>query len=279
MLPSLWTGLLTLFSNVFLEVPVYLLGQVWRQGNPYYFPVALAVKVPVTIWVLMLAGTALVALRIARRQAAWTDVFWLLPGFLYIALASMVPLQLGVRLVLPALPFGLLLAGVAVEWLRATRARQAILGVLAALFLFESARIYPHGIAFFNLACGGPDRGAYYLLDSNLDWGQGLPDLETWARDNGALPLRISYFGNDVVFRYFKGNEIEVLTPPWSEQHVKSDRLAPEPGHYYAISLTLLPGQFFSARFRDYYAHFRDLEPVAVPGHAIAVYRIKRPTR
>ena len=189
------------------------------------------------------------------------------------------PLQLGVRLVLPALPFGLLLAGVAVEWLRTTHARRAILATLAALFLFEAVRIYPHGIAFFNLASGGPDRGSYYLLDSNLDWGQGLPDLEAWARKNKALPLRVSYFGNDMIYRYFRGYEVEILPPPWAEHLVKSDRLVPEPGHYYAISPTLLPGQFFNAKFRDYYAHFRNLQPVARPGHAIAVYRIDAPQR
>lgn len=267
---SLWTGLITLFSNTSFSVPVYMLGRVWPEGNPFYFLFALAVKVPVSIWILMLGGAAITL----RRRPRWTDLLWLLPGILYIALASSVPLQLGVRLVLPALPFGLLLAGRAIEALQRTQARQAMLAVLAAVFLFETIRSYPNGITFFNLAAGGPANGSRLLLDSNLDWGQGLPELETWARTNKVLPIRLSYFGNDMPFRYFRGNEVELLAPPWAESLVKSDQLIPEPGVWYAISPTLIPGQFFAPRFQDYYARFRSLKPVAMPGHSIFVYRV-----
>ena len=271
---SAWTGVVTLFSNLTFELPVYLLGRVWPEGNPWYFAVALAVKAPVALWIAILLGAAAVVWRAWRRQLDWRDLLWLTPGFLYIVLASRVPLQLGVRLVLPALPFGLLLAGAGLErWGRSRAGRGVLVGV-AAVFAFEAVHIYPHGIAFFNFASGGPERGSYYLLDSNLDWGQGLPDLEKWARANNALPLRLSYFGIDMPFRYFRGNEVELLAPPWAESLVKSDRLVPEPDHYYAISPTLLPGQFFAPKFREYYAVFRDLTPVAQPGYSIFVYRV-----
>ncbi|MDZ4800965.1 MAG: hypothetical protein SGI92_22630, partial [Bryobacteraceae bacterium] len=269
---SLWTGVSTLFSNLAFEMPVYLLGKVWPEGNPWYFAVALAVKVPVSLWILMLAGGGALINRAYHRRLAWTALLWLAPGFLYIALASTVPLQLGVRLVLPALPFGLLIAAAGVDWLSRTHARQALLALLALVFLFETGRVYPDGIGFFNLAAGGPARGSHYLLDSNLDWGQGLPALESWARRNKVLPIRLSYFGADMPFRYFRGNEVELLAPPWAESLVKSDRLVPEPGRYYAIGATLIPGQFFAPKFKDYYAAFRDREPVARPGYAIFVY-------
>lgn len=270
--PKIWTGMVTLLSNVSFAVPVYLWGKVWPQGNPYYFAAALAVKVPVSIWILMAAGVAAMAARIRRLN--WEDALWLLPGFLYIGLASRVPLQLGVRLVLPALPFGLLLCGAAIEWLLRTHARQVVFAVLALVFLFESARVYPHGIAFFNLAAGGPEQGFRYLTDSNLDWGQGLGDLAAYQRSKHLPRIRLSYFGNDMVSRYFEPGQVEMIPPPWSASLVKSDRLVPEPGVWYAISPTVIPGQFFEPRFQDYYAAFRVLEPVARPGYAIFVYHM-----
>ena len=271
---SMWTGVVTLFSNLTYELPVYMLGRIWPEGNPWYFALALAVKVPVALWAAMLAGCAAVAWRAWRRELHRRDLLWLLPGLLYVVLASCVPLQLGVRLVLPALPFGLLLAGAGLERLGRTRAGKGAVTAVALLFAFEAIRIYPHGLAFFNIASGGPQRGSYYLLDSNLDWGQGLPDLEKWARENNALPLRLSYFGIDMPFRYFRGNEVELLAPPWAESLVKSEQLIPEPDRYYAVSPTLIPGQFFAPKFRDYYAAFRGIAPVARPGHSIFVYRL-----
>jgi hypothetical protein len=180
-----------------------------------------------------------------------------------------------VRLVLPALPFGLLLCGVALESLMRKRFGQIAIGCLGALLLFESARIYPHGIAFFNLPSGGPANGSRYLIDSNLDWGQGLGDLAAYSRANHLPRIKLSYFGNDMTYRYFRNEEVEVIPPPWSESLVKSDHLVPEPGAWYAISPTLLPGQFFAPRFKDYYAAFRKLEPVARPGYSIFVYHIE----
>lgn len=266
---SLWTGLITLFSNTSFDLPVYMLARVWPQGNPFYFPFALLVKVPVTLWALMTIG---LALGIVERRI---QVLWLLPGAVYIALASTVPLQLGVRLVLPAMPFGLLICAFSIDWLSRTRTRALLLGGLAALLLFESARVYPCGIAFFNLAAGGPSNGFRYLADSNLDWGQGLGDLARYTRQHHIPSVRLSYFGNDMMYRYFLGNQVVPLAPPWSEQLVKSDRLVPEPGAWYAISPTLIPGQFFAPRFKDYYAAFRTLEPVARPGYSIFVYHIE----
>jgi hypothetical protein len=54
---------------------------------------------------------------------------------------------------------------------------------------------------------------------------------------------------------------------------VEGDKLAPEPG-YYAISATLLTGQFFSERYRDYFHEFRTRKPIAKAGYSIFVYRI-----
>ncbi len=270
---QMWAGTVSLMSGLGYEMPVYFLGQIWPHGHPLYFPIALLVKAPVSLIVLGFTGAVLLTIAIVRRRLTWADVLWIVPGPLYLFLASRVPIQLGVRLILPALPFGILLAAYCMEQVRGSRAGRVALAAMLALFVFESARIYPNGIAFFNLAAGGPGAGFRYLADSNLDWGQGLGDLARWTRAHRIPSIRLSYFGADAPLRYFDPTEFETIPPPWIDRFAKGPQLIPEPGHYYAISPTLLPGQFFVPKYRDYYARFRSMTPIARPGYSMFVYK------
>jgi hypothetical protein len=67
----------------------------------------------------------------------------------------------------------------------------------------ESWRVRPHYLTYFNEIAGGPSGGHRYLVDSSLDWGQGLPDLKAWldAHPTGK-PLYLSYFGSDEPRRF-----------------------------------------------------------------------------
>jgi hypothetical protein len=268
----MWQGCLTLFGSNASENLVYLMGEVLPRGSIFYFVVALAVKAPVSAQILIAGGWALVARAAWRGRLRSADTLWLLPGLLYIALASLSSLQLGVRLVLPALPFGLLLAGVALDWLWTARGR--IAAILLIIWLAgASLWIYPRGITFFNAWAGGPQNGLRYLADSNVDWGQGLPDLADYLRRNRISQPRVSYFGTDNQWRYFREGEIELLAPPWSDSLAQGNPYRPEPG-YYAISATLLPGQHFQPKYRDYFRAFREMQPVARPGNSFYVYKV-----
>lgn len=274
----MWEGVMALFTGATVKMPVYLWGEMRPGGHPLYFLACLLVKSPLALIALGLAAVPILVVAAARRRLGWADLLWLIPGPLYVLLASRVPYQLGIRLILPALPFGILIAMFAVERLRGWRAGKASAAALLVLFVFEAVRIYPHGMTFFNVAAGGPASGFKYLTDSNLDWGQGLGDLAQWARQNKALPIRLSYFGADMIFRYFLGYEVEVIAPPWNDQLAKGvTRFQPQPGVYYAISPTLLPGHFFAAKYRDFYAEFRHMKPVARPGYSIFVYHLNPP--
>ena len=59
----------------------------------------------------------------------------------------------------------------------------------------ETLSVYPHFTAFFNRLAGGPENGPRYLLDSNLDWGQGLKDLKEYMRQQGLGHVCLEYFG------------------------------------------------------------------------------------
>jgi hypothetical protein len=117
-----------------------------------------------------------------------------------------------------------------------------VLGGLAIGLLAETAIAYPDFIAFFNQICGGPTGGIKLLGDSNLDWGQDLPLLAAWQRDNPAFKLYLSYFGSaDPKYYGIHGDSIvgDYSRPPL--QHI----IPNQPG-VLAVSATNLQGIYMS---------------------------------
>ena len=262
-----WNGIDSLlFWNAEPNNPIYLLGQHVPAGSPWYFLTAILVKAPEGFLFLLIAGLSQVHTLGARRA-----LFLLLPPCFYLTAASLTSMQLGIRLILPALPFAALLGGAAfLYW------RQWPLAVALCVSLLTTAANFPNGIGFFNPSSGGTAGALQYLADSNLDWGQDLPALRRWMDAAKPPTLKVYYFGNDNPFRLSTDREIEMMAPPWGPDLVKSDQLSPEPG-YYVISVNLLPGHMFAPRFKDYFAAFRGRPPLQIVGSSLYIYRIPAP--
>lgn len=265
---NLWAGCSSLILSSADSPPVYLWGRTYLGGAPWYFLAALAVKVPIGFQVLFLGAGGLAAWRgVRERDARW--LFLLLPPLLYIWLASWSSFQLGLRLILPALPFGALLAAAAWQ-----RWRRFVL-VAAAAGAMEAMIYYPHGISFFNAWVGGPAQGVNYLVDSNLDWGQDLPILKQWMTRNQVSQVRLTYFGADAPWRYFRDEQLVWDPPPWSKELAAGrTELALQPG-IYAISASVLPGHYFEPEYREFYRHFRNRTPTARAGYSIFIYDVR----
>ena len=106
-------------------------------------------------------------------------------------------LDIGIRHILPVYPFLFILIGIAAArsinlW---PRASIAIVGVFVLGLAVESYAAFPNFIPFFNVAAGGPRGGLNLLGDSNIDWGQELPDLAKWQARNPDCTLYLGYFG------------------------------------------------------------------------------------
>jgi len=272
---AFWRGGVSLISSNHFGA-VYLLGKVAPGGSLLYFPIALAVKVPLVTQLLIAISLGLLVAQAWRRtlpSGAWC---WILPGFLYLGLASLSGLQLGVRLVLPALVFFVLLTGKAFELGRARRGVRIACMALIGLLAVRAAMAAPNYISYFNFWVGDSWRGLRILSDSNIDWGQDLRSLREWYDRSGVRHFTLSYFGAENVYAYFNDHEVECVRPPWSaETALGRTRMALAPG-YYAISATLISGQFFQPEYRDYYAAFRSMQPVARAGQSIFIYRLGR---
>lgn len=182
-----WEGLSATFRRLDQGRASFLAGRHSTEGFALYFPIALAAKTPLAVLGLAAAGAALWARE--GRSAVWA----LLPPAAYLAAAQTSKVQIGARHLLPALPFLALAAGEA--WARLWERRRA---AAAGLGLWAAASVgfcLPHLLAYFNEAAGGPGNGHRILVDSNLDWGQGLKGLAEAVRRRGDPPIYLSYFG------------------------------------------------------------------------------------
>src|SRR6185437_3796034 len=101
-------------------------------------------------------------------------------------------LNIGIRHLLPVLPFTYLLVTSALQkWFTPVRARNTgnvgkgvFLGALLVWSLGETAFAYPHFLSYFNEIGGSTANGYHYVTDSNYDWGQDMLALQDWMNAN-----------------------------------------------------------------------------------------------
>lgn len=212
-LPQDWVGFATQIRHQRSGGPSYLLGERRMTGWWYYYPVALAVKVPLGCWLLLTArcGLALCRVRCADvfgrrpriegvRTADPTGRDWLFPlsiaAFLALAMLGS-KRNYGVRYLLPMAPL-------AIVWMSALAERRGVWRRLVAVGLIGQAAalatIHPHELSYFNILAGGKIGGRRVLADSNLDWGQGLRSFA--ALQKGFPPITLFYFGDTDPLHY-----------------------------------------------------------------------------
>lgn len=174
----------------------YFAGEFRERGWVEFFPAAFLLKT--TLPALALVVLAWLAwarqprrARLAYRLAplaALTAVYW--------AAAIFSHLNIGHRHLLPLYPALYVFCGAVA--LLAWRPMGAVALVLVAWHSVDSLAVRPHYLTFFNGLAGGPAGGHRFLVDSSLDWGQGLPDLKRWLEANaGKSRVYLSYFGSD----------------------------------------------------------------------------------
>lgn len=170
--------------------PSFICGRYSLYGVWWYFPFAFLAKTPLSALVLSAAG-AFHSLKSGKKSHIWLYA----PFMLYLIFAMASKLQIGIRHILPVMPFCAILAGAgAAAWLEKKYFREAAAALL--LFLaFSAARVHPFYLAYFNEAAGGPANGYKYLVDSNLDWGQDLKTLADHLKKEGSPPVYLGYFG------------------------------------------------------------------------------------
>jgi len=287
-------GLIMAFQRTGGGDTTYFLGEISGAGWKTYFPVVYSIKEPLAFHILTLIALLYAAWLI--KKPFWVNTFqrtkgWIknhFPEFamlsfivLYWAVSLYSNLNIGVRHLLPAFPFTILLvSAVAINFLKQPflKLKYAIGGALILWQATSVISIYPYFLAYFNESVGGPDRGYIYVADSNLDWGQDLKRLSQWVDEKGIDKIYVDYSGG-YDKRYYSAEKYylkEKFAPWWG---TRSPEELPK-GSYLAVSA------FFLQRgrgkpvpdFHDPTGYYRWLDkytPVAKIDYSTFVYYIE----
>jgi hypothetical protein len=195
--------------------------------------------------------------------------FLLVPPLVFFALASYSRVNLGIRVVLPVLPFLYVVAAGLACGACCRLAGRALLGVCVAWAAISAVRSDPFPLAYFNEIAGGPRGGIRYAADSNLDWGQGLPQLKAYLAASGPDVIYLSYFGTDRPEAY--GIRFQPL-PTYGRVGEPGGELVPEsaPRHVLVVSANNLLGIYLNDP--NTFTWLRDREPTAVLSGCLYVF-------
>ena len=190
--------------------PAYLLGHTYPHGVWFFFPALFLLKSPLAFLLLLLLAlvVGLVAkfrpVRLAvipeGMELHWRATWIFLVIFTGACILSR--FQFSIRhfsvsyalliLLLAPLPRALKLLRSS-GW-PAARAGLWITAALALVSIATAVRAYPNYLPFLNSLSGG--RPGYLLVsDSNLDWSQGLIDVEDFVRQRGLTHVLVDGFG------------------------------------------------------------------------------------
>ena len=282
-------GLSMVFQRAIGGNTTYFLGEVSAAGWPQYFPIVYIIKEPLAFHIL--TAISLIYLSFLIKEYPWKKPFqrflgWLkfhFPEFtmlsfvlIYWAFSITSNLNIGVRHLLPVLPFTfLLVSGLLNLWLRNPPygIKYLIFGVLILWQLISVIKIYPHFLAYFNEIAGGPDKAYIYTVDSNLDWGQDLKRLKEWVEENKIEKIYVDYFGGSDSKYYLK----EKFEPWWG---TKDPKELPSDS-YLAVSASFLQGgrgvpvPGFNQSWGYYRWLYQYEPPIAKIGYSIFIYHIK----
>jgi hypothetical protein len=273
----------------------YLRGEWSEHGWWYYYLYALLIKTPLGVIGLFLLAIFCTFLQ-KGYTIAWRDeMIILLPGIiLFVFVSSQTGFSVHSRYIIPALPFFFVWTSKVGRAFSLKRPIVAtIASILLVWSVFSSLSIYPHSLSYFNelaailpmpedknypqpppeiskmtwqkktflqktkhILTSGSRNGARHLLDSNIDWGQDLFNLEYWYKSHPeASNMKIAYWGS---------YPLGLTELPSKEKNINYNDL--QPG-WYALSVNYIYGV-------EQYRFFFNFEPVAMAGYSIYIYHI-----
>lgn len=297
-------GLLMVIQRASGGNTTYFLGEVSAAGWRAYFPILYLLKEQLVFHILTVIALlfGIQNLRRAREKTFAAFVEWLRDNavltvsftftafYWFFSIRS--PLNIGVRHILPTLPFVyLLVSRQIVRWIHtherfepqsfwgtihllwrrfigATR-RYAVLLALLLWGFVSVLSTFPHFLSYYNALAGETMNGYRYAVDSNYDWGQDLGRLAQFIKKESIEHIALDYFGGGSP-RYYLGEAFE----PWQSAKGK-------PKGYFAVSATFLQGaqgtpvNGFRIEPEDRYRWLEGEEPIARAGTSIFIYRLE----
>lgn len=198
-------GAMLVFARVAGGNATFALGHISDKSISWYFPFAWLVKTPISIIVLFIWSIVILFTSkfYKNKEKFWTISLFLAPWLVYWAFTLRGSLNIGIRHLIPIVPFVLLLIGYGINEILKSKNKigKYIVGILAVFLIVSTLSYYPSYIGYFNEAVPR-DQRYKYLVDSSLDWGQDLLRLKKYVDDNNIEKIKVDYFGGSVPSYY-----------------------------------------------------------------------------
>lgn len=266
----------------------YLRGKTYRHGFWYFYLYALAIKIPLGMWMLAIVAGGAKLVSHARLCEPRDEMILLAPFFaIFAVVSSETDYTTHFRYVLPALPY----AFIWISQVGAVSSRLWKSIVLAGVSWSVCSTLWysPHWLSYFNETIGGPRYGHEHLANSNLDWGQDLLYLRDWLKAHpDAQPIGLAYYGmfhpQSIGLR-FSDAPGWIIEPEGAAGDIGVEDpldIGPRAG-WHAVSANFVVGHPFweyradgSRRWfkRPYFTWFQQLQPVARAGYSIQIFHV-----
>lgn len=278
-------GILMVFQRVAGGNTIYFMGHVVGSGGWTYFPLLFLLKEPIPTLIIVLVALVLALWWMIRRdphdgrRRGQRVLDYLGVNFAEFSMASFIvlywgyslqsSLNIGIRHLMPTLPFIFILAaGIWKKWVTkisfrfpsasgATFAsfgasiatsvsaaaksfayssiKYVVLIILLLWLLCETLFAAPYFLSYFNEFGGGIWNGYHYVTDSNYDWGQDLLRLQSFVNAHPEIDkIAVDYFGGGNPSYYLGDKEVN-----WSSSQGNP---ADQDIHWLAVSVNTLEG-------------------------------------
>jgi hypothetical protein len=261
-------------AEVELGVPAFLNGEGYRGSRWNYYPVALVMKLPVAMLIIVLVTIVSMIARTRWWPGISVDELPVLAalGVFVIGMIVLPKVNIGVRYILPAYPLAIVLCSriFAMGSWRPRELWPAARAALLILLAVETLVACPRYLSFINLCFGGQSgRGWRIINDSNFDWGQGLLDLKRWMNEHGNPRIVLAYFGRVDPATY--GIDYSSITSPAPDASLVAVSSYYLNGLEHRMPTPRGPTKDFVGL--PYAAELRRKQPVGRAGPTIFIYR------
>ncbi|GAB4345641.1 MAG: phospholipid carrier-dependent glycosyltransferase [Candidatus Abyssubacteria bacterium] len=232
----------------------FLFGQISSSGWWYFYWAAFLIKTPLP-FIVCLGAAFFMKGPGGRSRGERYLLGSIVPMIIFFSIPTRI--NIGIRYLLPLYPLLFTLVGKVGHI--DSRNWRVVVGVLCVWYAASAGWTYPNYLAYFNELVGGPGNGYRYLVDSNLDWGQSLGELDEYLKREGIEKARIKYFGPVAALEYHGLKNVDL------------DNCEPSTG-VWVISATYLQNLYLSnPHCHDW---LRELKPEKVIGYSIFVYEV-----
>jgi hypothetical protein len=264
--------------------PTFLLGKVYAHGQWDYFPFVILIKTTLGLLLLLVLATfATVTGRLTRRREL---VYTLVPPVLYLAVAMMSGMNIGVRHLLPMYAFVIIFAAAGTVTLAGLARRSGIDGrwagnrrwavvcaVLIAAHIVSSLLAFPNEIAYANEAWGGPKNVHNLLSDANVDWAQQLFQVKQWQDRHPDQECWFAYFARPEIDPGVYGIRCHALPTIDTQWIGGADVIPPSITGAVLISAGDLSGCEWPSGQVNPYRSFQSLRPDVTIDDSVFVYQ------